>query len=107
MMNIYNNVFIGQSNMERTFPEIFNSEEEIAKTAEYTTIRMYNIERATSDEEEIDLTHIRWTDGWANTAREDRVADFSAVCLFFARTIIDYEGPRVMKPITSSLQIFI
>jgi len=93
--------------MERTFPYIHNAEEEIGKTADYTTIRMYKLPYAISYEEEIDLNRTRWKDGWANTAREDRVVDFSAICLLFARTIIDYEGPSVMKPITSSLHIFI
>jgi len=77
--------------------DIFNAEEEMEASAAYDTIRMFNVEQRTSDDEELDdFAVLRWEDGWANTARSERVADFSAICLLWARYIIDEEGPRVI-----------
>jgi len=81
--------------MEWSMSEIFNSEEEILASSNYDTIRMYIVEKTTSNVEEDELTAVRWEDGWSNTQRSERVAEFSAVCLFFARSIVDFQGSKV------------
>jgi len=85
--------------MEMTMSEAFHAEEEIAASTSYDNIRMFNVERMMAREEAPELAQQKWQDGWASASRSDRVADFSAVCLFFARTIIDSGvGPKVAQP---------
>jgi sialate O-acetylesterase len=92
---LFGDIFVcsGQSNMEWSMGGIFNATEEIAASAEYTNIRMYNIASMTSDTEQEDLINLSW-DSWSDPSNTGRLSGFSAVCFLFARSISDRIGKR-------------
>lgn len=85
---------LGQSNMEWSMGQIFNSSEEISNSAEYTNIRMYKVKHMTSEFEEDDLLEEDW-DSWSDASDPARLGGFSAVCFLFARTVSERFEPRV------------
>ena len=93
---IFGDVWIcsGQSNMVWPMYAIYNATEEIAYSASYTNIRMYQANLETSQNEEDDLIGGGWG-GWYTADETTKLRTFSAVCFFFARHMTDtLEGDK-------------
>ena len=90
---IFGDVWIcsGQSNMVWPMYAMYNGTEEIADSASYTNIRMYQANLETSPNEEDDLIGGGWG-GWYNAAEASKLRTFSAVCFLFARQMTDRLG---------------
>ena len=85
----------GQSNMNWPMSDIYNATEEVANSASYTNIRMFQIYEQQSDEEEDDLVGGlggQW-DGWYTPDNASRLKQFSAVCFLYARSMTDRLSP--------------
>ena len=72
---------------------IFNSDEEIAKTAEYPNIRLFQVKQMTASTPQDDLMQYAndW-ESWALSNDTNHVKKFSAVCLLTARYMADVLG---------------
>ena len=90
---IFGDIWIcsGQSNMVWPMYAIYNATEEIADSASYTNIRMYQANLRTSPNEEDDLIGGGWG-GWHTPDEASKLRTFSAVCFFFARHMTDKLG---------------
>ena len=82
----------GQSNMNWNMNQIFDAEEEVANSAGYTNIRMFDVTTQQSDLEEDDLVGGHW-DGWYTPDNAAQLNKFSAVCFLFARSMTDRLSP--------------
>ena len=90
---IFGDVWIcsGQSNMAWPMYAMYNGTEEIADSASYTNIRMYQANLQTSPNEEDDLIGGGWG-GWYTPVETSKLRTFSAVCFLFAREMTDKLG---------------
>ena len=70
---------------------VFNSDKEIAKTAEYPNIRMFKLALMTDSNPLDDLKEIDF-ETWARSDDSSAVSQFSAVCLLTARYMADVLG---------------
>ena len=94
----------GQSNMEFSMGGhanwdqggVFNSEEEIAKTAEYPNIRMFKLQLQANAEPQDDLNNLDF-EYWAKTDDVNAIKRFSAVCLLTARYMADVLGKEMVS----------
>jgi len=107
----------GQSNMGWSLGFIENGTEEVAEAARYPNIRLYKIERNTSDTEMEDQGEPRrgWT-SWAGTASDwpedtdwgegghkaSPMSDFSAICFLYAKQLANVLGDRPFGLIASA-----
>ena len=95
----------GQSNMVFPMGFIFNSSDEIAHSASYSNIRMYQANVASSLNEEEDLIGGGWG-GWYTPDETSKLRSFSAVCFLFARylsDLLDGEKKKVFGLIQSAV----
>ena len=76
----------GQSNMELTMTNIINSTEEIAASAAFTTIRYMVVGHAVSEAADPDAD-VAVEQGWADPMDAARLANMSAVCFLYARSL--------------------
>ena len=96
----------GQSNMEFSMGGVedwdaggvFNSEEEITKTAEYPNIRMFKLALMTASNPQDDLKETEF-ETWARSDDSTSVSQFSAVCLLTARYMADVLGKDKVRTI--------
>ncbi|XP_070190353.1 sialate O-acetylesterase-like isoform X2 [Littorina saxatilis] len=79
----------GQSNMQFIFGQVFNATEEITKAVNYTNIRIFQPGNVRSDTEEDDLNllWIPWTQPTASTVRR-----FSGLCFLFGEYLQPHLG---------------
>ena len=70
---------------------VFESEEEIAKIAEYPNIRMFRLNYMTAKEPQDDLMSLDFT-SWARPNEVDQIKKFSAVCLLTIKYMADVLG---------------
>ena len=76
----------GQSNMEFKMFGILNSEEEMATSANFTSVRFAKVEYMPVGEE---MSHL-WGGlalPWSSPAQQDRLAQISAVCFLYGRAL--------------------
>ncbi|KAE8592125.1 hypothetical protein XENTR_v10018651 [Xenopus tropicalis] len=77
----------GQSNMEMTVSQVFNASEELAKAADYPTIRLFTAALEVSLEELDDLAKVdlQWSAPTPENLGNGEFTYFSAVCWLFGR----------------------
>ena len=90
---IFGDVYVcsGQSNMEWTMNQILNSSYEIEQSAQFTNIKMYQLNHGASSLEEEDITFGGW-DGWYDPENSTQLGSFSAVCFLYAREMTKILG---------------
>ena len=76
----------GQSNMELTMANIINSTEEIAASAAFTTIRYMVVGHAVAEAADPDAD-VMVEQGWADPTDATSLANMSAVCFLYARSL--------------------
>ena len=74
---------------------IFNSSEEITKTAEYPNIKLFRTAHTTASEPQVDLD-TPWIT-WGSTSEENLVKTFSAICLLTIRNMADVLGKNKVR----------
>ena len=107
----------GQSNMGWSLSAVENGNEIVEEAKNFTNIRFYKFERATSEEPVDDIIEerlgwIRWNDGadeWPEDTPWDKpghkkspIADFSAICYLYAREISEHLGNKPLGLIVSA-----
>lgn len=90
---VYGDVWFcsGQSNMERKMSSILNATEEVAMSASYTNIRMFDVGNEVSDSPRDQIPSNSW-DSWADASDSDKLNQFSAICFLYARYMYDQLG---------------